>query len=304
MIDYRQLSTRLAERNINTRLITPAHIEYKLHPRWLNWFLRSIEDGTRKINQDFKPIGIFYSLSYWNALFSPSIQKIFSWFEKVNIRMIGILLAIFVLFFILLHFKIGNLSKINIPFTITTTGFAGMIFDLALIFTFQALYGFVYYWIGLLITAFMVGTAAGSLAMTSLMGRIKKDIFHFLSVELAITVFSGMLPLIFLSFRSYLDQAEIFLLLKIIFLLLSFLSGLLVGVEFPLANKIYLKSHPNLSKTAGLLYGSDLFGGWIGGITGGVVLLPVLGLFETCMVAVILKISSLLILVTSKRSLI
>jgi spermidine synthase len=301
MVNHELLSRRLWRRNINTGLITPSHIEYKLHPRWLNWFLRSVEDGTKKINQDFQPIGVFYSLSYWNALFSPSLQKFFRWFEKVNISSVSILVGIFVLFFIFLHVKIVNLSKISIPFAVTTTGFAGMIFDLALLFTFQALYGFVYYWIGLLVTAFMVGVAAGSLMMTSIMERIRKDISSFLNVELALTIFSGIIPLIFLFFRPYLEYPGVFLLLKIIFLLLSFFSGLLIGAEFPLANKIYLKSGVNLSKTAGLLYGCDLFGGWIGGIIGGVILLPILGLIKTCMVIVMIKVSSMIVLYTTAR---
>ena len=40
-------------------------------------------------------------------------------------------------------------------------------------------------------------------------------------------------------------------------------------------------------------------GGWIGGIMGGIVLLPVMGLLKTCMMVIVLKISSLVILATS-----
>ncbi len=301
MSNHEELSRRLSLRNISAKLITPAHIEYKLQPGRLNWFLSSVKEGTKKINRDFQPIGVFYGLSYWNSLFSPSMRKIFTWFEKVNIRMIGILLTGFVLFFIFLHSKIINLSKISIPCAIATTGFAGMIFDLSLIFTFQALYGYVFYWIGLLVTAFMFGAASGSLAMTSFMERSGKDITLFLKIETAITVFAGILPLIFLFFRPYLESPVIFLLLKIIFLLLCFLSGLFIGAEFPLANKMQLSAAHNLSKTAGLLYGCDLFGGWAAGITGGVILLPVLGLAETCVVVVMLKVSSMIVLYLTAR---
>ena len=55
-----------------------------------------------------------------------------------------------------------------------------------------------------------------------------------------------------------------------------------------------------LSGTAGLLYGADLFGGWIGGIVGGVILLPVLGLSGACMVVVMLKLSSSLSLLAKR----
>jgi spermidine synthase len=307
LIDQAQFGQRLQERNLKVSLLTTSHIEYKLHHRWLSWFLESLQGGTEKINQDFRPLGVFYSLSYWNARFSPYMQKIFGYFEKVSIGLVFVLAGIFVLFSIFLNFRIRYLSRASMPFAIASTGFAGMIFDLALIFTFQALYGFVFYWIGLLTTAFMVGVAVGSLVMTSLLARIKKDVTCFLKIEAAIAIFSGMLPLIFLKFSPYLDHPAIFLLLQIVFLVLSVLSGILIGAEFPLANKIHLtplfqkKDRANLSRTAGLLYGSDLLGGWVGGIIGGVVLLPVLGLFKTCVIVVILKISSLIIVATSAR---
>jgi len=80
---------------------------------------------------------------------------------------------------------------------------------------------------------------------------------------------------------------------------LSFLSGLLIGAQFPLASKIYLRCSPDLSGTAGLIYGADLAGGWIGGLLGGVLLFPVLGLIQTCTAVVILKMISLLILLVS-----
>jgi len=49
----------------------------------------------------------------------------------------------------------------------------------------------------------------------------------------------------------------------------------------------------------GLLYGADLAGGWLGGLLGGVLLLPVLGLIQTCTAVALLKMMSLLILLVS-----
>ena len=110
---------------------------------------------------------------------------------------------------------------------------------------------------------------------------------------------TGVLPAIFIIFSPYLDRLMVFSLFRLIFFLLSFFSGLLISAQFPLASKIYLKSSPDLSGTAGLLYGADLAGGWISGLLGGVVLLPVLGLVQTCTAVVILKMFSLLILLVS-----
>jgi spermidine synthase len=101
--------------------------------------------------------------------------------------------------------------------------------------------------------------------------------------------------------HPYLDSPGIFLSLKILFLVISFICGFLIGAQFPLATKIYLKGDTSLSKAAGILYSSDLLGGWLGGIVGGVVLLPVLGLLGTCVVVVLLKLSSFVIIIAQFR---
>ncbi len=152
------------------------------------------------------------------------------------------------------------------------------------------------FWYITLVTAFMVGIAAGSFAMTSLLEGVKRDFASFVGLELLIILFSGALPAIFLHFSPCLDRPAVFFLFQVIFLVLSFLSGLLIGAQFPLASKIYLKHSRDLSGTAGLLYGADLAGGWIGGLIGGVVLLPVLGLVQTCIAVILFKMASLLIL--------
>ncbi len=320
-ITPQELNQRLAERALDVKLLVPAHIEYRLHPRWLKWFLSSLEGIEERRNEDFLPIGAFYALSYWNALFSPYMRAAFRWFERVNLWFFIIPLSILTLAILFVRVlargaslpegrapapvkRIDNaLARATIPLCILTTGFAGMIFDLALIFTFQSLYGYVYYQVGLLVTALMAGIAVGALSMMGSLERIKSDFGAFIKLEVAIILYSAALPVVFLVLSPYLGRPVIFLLLQVIFLILSFLSGLLIGAEFPLANKIYLRISPNLSGTAGLLYGADLFGGWIGGVIGGVVLLPVLGLLKTCMAVVALKIASLIILATSSRKL-
>jgi spermidine synthase len=102
--------------------------------------------------------------------------------------------------------------------------------------------------------------------------------------------------------HPYLGSPGVFLFLKILFLIISFICGFLIGAQFPLANKIYLKDDTSLSKAAGILYSSDLLGGWLGGVVGGVVLLPVLGLLGTCVVVVLLKLFSFIIITAHARA--
>jgi len=172
-----------------------------------------------------------------------------------------------------------------------------MIFDLVVIFTFQSIHGYVFSWIGLLVASFMAGAACGAMLTTMVLGRTRDCFRLFIGVELAIICFSIGCPFIFLAVHKYLGGPGVSS-FRMLFLAISFVCGLLIGSQFPLANKIYLGSSTSLSKTAGLLYASDLLGGWLGGIIGAVVLLPVLGLVGTCITVGLLKLTSLIVITT------
>jgi len=290
---------RFEDADLAVRFLTPAHIRYKLDPRWSRWFSDSLRGATDRINEDFKPLGVYYSLSHWNALFSPGLQRVFARIEDVDFKHIIAFLTVIAVVFIALCVRSKALAKASMPVAVASTGFAGMILELALIFTFQALYGFVFFWVGLLVTAFMAGTAVGSFAVTSLMERMRKDVAFFLKIEVAMVMFSGLLPLIFLGLSPYLDRPVAKLFPQMVFLGLSILAGMLIGMEFPLASKIYLNFSRNVGGTVGLLYAADLLGGWAGGIVGGVALLPVLGLVETCLIVGVLKLISVVVILMS-----
>jgi len=300
--DAVQLYDRLQERRLDLQLINLTHLELRLAPHWLDWFLESMEGATGEINHDFRPKGFFYSLAYWNAMFSPYLRDFFIGLEGLRLSFFALLIAAGTVIFLALRQRAVRLRRLSLPYSIATTGFAGMVFDLLLIFAFQALFGFALHWLGLLVAVFMGGVGGGALVMTARLPRIKDDRALFIKLEMAVGVFALLLPLAILAIAPFLENATVFVLAQLLFLLLSLVAGALIGLKFPLANKIHLAHSPDLSRTAGLLYGADLMGGWAGGIIAAVVLLPVLGLIGTSLVVVMIKASSLIMLVTSPRS--
>jgi spermidine synthase len=300
-IDKTQVIDRLSQRNITADVIIPWHIENKLHHGWQDWFSRYTEGSSQKINSDFTPLGLFYSISHWNAVFAPSLRGLFSQFERINLK--SVVLLFFIVFLLYFIFRPRNryFYQGGIALSIITTGFAGMMFDLMIIFTFQSIYGYVFSWIGILVASFMAGAACGALLITTVLGSIKNHLKAFKIIELALICLSIAFPFVFLAVPIYPGTVEVFFLFKILFLTLSFISGLLIGSQFPLANILYLKKSDNLSKTAGLLYASDLLGGWFGGIIGAVVLLPVLGLTGTCLTVGLLKLTSFTVISTQHK---
>jgi spermidine synthase len=289
---------RLGERKIKTSLFTKTYIEYRLHERWLRWFEQSMGGRKVHINSDFRPLGVFYSLSYWNALFSPYLAGLFKWFAGMNITAAVVVVAFFTFLIGALFLKWPSTSGFSLPYAILTSGFSAMIFDLAIIFTFQTLYGYLYHQIGLLVAVFMVGVALSSHMMNRRIDRIREKPLIFLSLEGGIILFSLLLPFVFLIPSHHLEKTAVYCILYVVFFVMSFLAGTSIGLQFPLASKIYLSlptRGQSVAKTAGLLYGADLLGGFFGGLFGGVLLLPILGLKGSCFMVGMIKASSLVL---------
>jgi spermidine synthase len=194
--------------------------------------------------------------------------------------------------------KRKRFSRAAIPLALFTTGFAGMIFSLTFIFAFQSIYGHVFSWIGLLIASFMAGAACGAMLMAMVLEKIQNGLKVFARMDLAIFGFSVACPFIIFAANIYLGRPETFSLLRLLFLVISFTGGVLIGSQFPLANKLHQRNGMDLTETAAFLYASDLLGGWLGGIIGAVVLLPILGLIGTCITVALLKLTSFIVLKT------
>jgi spermidine synthase len=298
-VTTKEVIKRFEERKIKVSQFTQSYIEYRLDERWLNWFFHSIDKRGIRINSDFHPIGVFLSLSYWNALFSPYLTGIIKWFEGFSLQMLVPFLVLFTLLAAAIFIKKPQLARQTIPYVIFTSGFIGMIFNLSIIFIFQVFYGYLYRQIGLLIALFMFGVALSSLLISQRLDRIKRDSFLLLKIEIAIVLFSFLFPFVFSIPFSYLGNSVISGMVYGLFLVMSFVSGAWIGLQFPLSTKIYLGTlteGETFGRMAGLLYGIDLLGGFLAGVFGGILLLPILGLKGSCFMMGMIKISSLALL--------
>jgi spermidine synthase len=295
-VDPNLITQRINQDNIKADILVPAYLNYRLDKRHLEWFTHSSIGATRKINQDFMPTAVYQMLVLWNKQFSSGFSHILEALGNLDLKVIlALIFAVTLLLFFIFCYK-HNRIKLSITYSIATTGLFGMLMNLILIFSFQVIYGYLYHRIGLLISIFMGGTALGSIFMTHNTRNIKNSLSLFVKLEAVIVLFSYLAALIITRFLGYTNFSAL------IFMALFFISGLLIGLEFPLATKMYLGERGQVGLVAGLLYFSDLIGGWLAGIVGAVVFLPVLGLFNTCMVIIFLKLSSLLLLVIfSKR---
>lgn len=159
------------------------------------------------------------------------------------------------------------------------SGLVSMSLEVALLPTFQTLYGYVDHMAGGIIGAFMVGIAAGSLgAARRLRGRGHRAAARSRSLALGVMATTALAlgaPPPALSATELRDAAPV------LFALLNALVGAIVGVTFPLASSDAAGGDNPTRAPAGLC-AADLAGAAHGAAAVGAFLAPVLGLPRTC----------------------
>jgi spermidine synthase len=286
------LISRWEERALPTRLITAEHLRVRFDPQRLVWFERAMESQQRVVaNRDLRPAGVLYGLAYWSEMFAPLTHRLLSAVSRIGLWP-WCLLAVVVTALVGVA---GRGRTTGIPFVVASSGLAGMVCDLMIVFVFQALHGYVYQQVGLIIAAFMAGLSLGGwLTSRVSMGGLLRAVGGrraLLLSEVALVGYWLLLP----SLLSALSSLAVSGLVTLALLLLNALGGVLVGLQFPLSSRLHLSAHREPGRTAGVLYAADLAGAFLGALAVGIALLPVLGTSGTCLFVAVLKACSLVL---------
>jgi spermidine synthase len=252
----------IEERGIETAYVNEGYLSARLTPDRIGYLNGVLEAGPGRVNQDFLPLAYYYHM--------------LSWLDRFGTGLLPLLA-------ILLAFTVLALARIRpAPLALMTTGFAASGIEVVLLIGFQVIYGYVYSSVGIIITAFMAGLAAGAYWMNGRLGLKGRPCL--VRIELMIAGFSVILPLAILALAGVRDQALAGMLSQAAFPGLALILAVLVGMEFPLASKLHLRTgRGEIEQTAGTLYSADLAGAFLGAVVVGALLIPLLGLFNVCM---------------------
>jgi spermidine synthase len=260
------LVERFVARGIETQWVQPPYLEWLFTTGRYTMTRGLLESETgARLNDDLMPICYYYDFTVWLTMFGTGFRGVFETAELLHLWWLlpPLLIAALVL---------RRRPRPAVASMIGWAGFAMMSLEIVLLFTFQALHGYVYYAVGLIVTAFMGGLALGAaLAQRIGQARVRPAL---LGVLAGIALYAGLLPL---AFRISLPAPHL------TFSILALLAGSLGGLTFALAARLAARlPGAEASAVAGLLYGSDLVGGCIGALLTSVFIVPLFGIPQTC----------------------
>ncbi|MCX7981396.1 MAG: fused MFS/spermidine synthase [Syntrophales bacterium] len=262
----------LEQKGIVNTYVNRHYIDEDLIMRRSQQIMTSVDKEVR-INSDFYPLAYWRSLALWFSAFEWKPWWLLS---------IVILIPLFILF------KSFN----TISYGIFTAGLSASSLEVMILLSFQAIYGYVYQMLSIIITVFMAGLSVGALYRPN----FGKWINHFACVQYGVALLSFLFFLLLMT-KSIIPRSDIYP--HLFFVSITFLVALLIGAQFSLASFL---SPGHIVNRAAQLYGVDLIGAAIGAMLTSTLLVPVLGLPRTGLVISLLNIASGTLALWNKRN--
>ncbi len=294
--DIPTLTARYKERGVRTDYFSEHHFFTYLQPEQVRFVERQLQNRRDiPLNTDSKPVTYFFNLLLWEQFAGGQLLPVLRSMSRVKLWYFFVAIGIFLMARLLVvrffSFPMRKQRRFNCLLTIATTGFAGIVLEIILIFSFQNVYGYIYERIGLIVALFMMGLALGGYISNAVILKGQKDWSWVLTcIVIGVLSYSLILIPILRWFPSTMAGSEA------LFMFLVLIPGVLTGMEFPVASKLYIEEAAEMGFTAGILDSADHTGAFVGAILAGIVLLPVLGVEGTCWVVGALNGLSLVLL--------
>lgn len=286
--DPDKLIARFKNRKIKARFIVPAYIDYIYKNDRFFEVENRLTSTKASPNTDIRPVCFQYSSMIWLSKFIP---KMINWDISFLSASHGIRIISYILI-ILCFSGLFLLSRLWPGFQrimiVAVAGFLGMAMETILILHYQTKSGVLFQNIGILLTAFMAGLAAGSVAI---MEVAKFCIIKYGAIQRrlgwGLLIGFGILNLVFIGLLNANFPSGLF-----VISILLFATGFLVSGVFAFASLSGVKDQKIVVSP---LYAADLLGGCIGSLLGSLILIPFFGMGQTAGIMILLSLLALLL---------
>ncbi|MFB3923708.1 MAG: fused MFS/spermidine synthase [Terriglobia bacterium] len=315
--DPETLLERLRSRRLHTQYVREYLIPFRWSPDRLRDFAEQIEpQATTPVNHDFAPIAYYFDVVLWGSRFRDVFSEWFARLARIGFgaALGGSTAGILGLIGLSLAVTAGFGRRMTLPdwdrrcrFTagtcVAAMGFTLMALEMFLLLGFQALYGYVYHQLAILIAIFMLGMAVGTWWQlrrlrrgnddgernTVQEGERRADMRLLAGLQIVAAISALLLYELLELLSSVTGGSGIFMASNVLFPGLALLSGMLGGHQFPLASRIYFSGGDGTPRSVGALYGLDLLGACAGAVALSLFFLPVYGFFRTALLIAVVN---------------
>jgi spermidine synthase len=301
--DPQLLVSRLLERHLATQYVREYFIPYRMMPDRMDQVETELAPlAITPVNRDFAPIDYAFAVVLWSAQFRSGSTAWFRAAEHLDFAKVAGALAIVLLIGAILIALLPDRprrERATAGVCVAATGFTLMALQILLLLGFQAVYGYVYTELALLIGLFMAGIALGS--WLGMRREYANRSWTLAAVQLLLALAAPALLLAVSAIGGFSSRAATWLAAQVVFPALAALAGLLGGFQFVTAAGIFLRGRGQ-GAGFGLLYAIDLLGGCVGALALSTFLIPVFGFWRTAWLVVAINAAPLLLAARDSRS--
>lgn len=282
-LDGAELGRRLEDRHIAALFVDSYYFAALLPPERIAEIRRTYRSQGQGLNHDLTPVAYFHHLALQQRMESVASSTAASHLPQWPPWMLGGAVAMVLLGCTLLPampWRRGVAGRWATLCSVAVVGCVSMALSLLLLLLAQVLLGALYHFLGLLVAAGMAGMAGGAWAVRRWSGR-----------RLAVPVLGEAVLALGIVLFAMTASAWPFALVLLTLLVLAALSGVGVGMIFPLATAA--------GQAPGTVYGMDLLGAALAGPLTVVLLLPMHGLVVTGVLLALLGLGAVLWLTLS-----
>lgn len=282
-----ELVSRLRARRLQTTYMREYYLPFRLASDRVADLEQQLapQPGTR-VNGDFTPVAYYFDVVLWSGQFSEAYRKLFVALADVPYpRALAVLLLLMLLGAGLVGWRAGgDRRRGSAAFCVAAMGFTLLALEVLLLLGFQALHGYLYHQLAIIIAAFMAGMALGSWLALRFLREARwvapRSLLRWLAVTQVLAMLSPLVLYGTLAALTSVGSATWSAVIgNAVFSLLALFAGALGGWQFPLANRIYFDEQE--TARPGTLYAVDLAGACAGALLISAYVVPVFGFLKT-----------------------
>ena len=278
-----ELLARLRERNLKTAYVSEYFVPFRMTPDRVADMERHLQ-GPAAVNRDFAPVAYYFDVALWSSQFGRGYARMFRVLAGVSYGWLLAGVAILSAGFVAARRFVGQRPAFAAAACTAATGFTMLGLQVLLLLGFQAVCGYVYQQLAVIVAAFMAGMAVGSwIGLRAGMKNVNRRLG-------LVQVIVAAAPLAALS---------LFEIHRAVFPVAAAGSGILGGLQFSIASRVFFGATAD-HRRLGLLYALDLAGAAVGALVFSAWLVPVYGFFRAAIVPAMLSLAAAILSVPAR----